>query len=111
MKSLLMTLLVAIVRALVPALIDSVRPTMHEADSMRSLRRRLNKRIRKVWLCILMLLLFSGCTRTVYIPDGTPVRLAETVKRAKVWVMVDGKPVRSTMDIPAGWYCVVLKED
>ena len=111
MKSLLMTLLVAILRALAPALIDSTRPKMHEADSVLSLRRRLNERIRKVWLCVLALALLSGCTRTVFVPDGTPVRLAETVKRAKVWVMVDGKPVRSVMDIPAGWYCVALEED
>ena len=110
MKSLLVTLVVAILRALAPAAIDSARPKMHEADPMPSLRRKLTRCVRKVWVCLLVLALLSGCTRTVYVPDGTPVRLAETVKRVKVWVMVDGKPVRSVMDLPEGWYCLPVEE-
>jgi len=58
---------------------------------------------------LLPILLLTGCgggtlfTRTIYVPHGTPVRLRETVKDAKVWVKdADGKPVAGKMDLPEG---------
>ena len=53
-------------------------------------------------------LFLSGCgVKTVYVPDGTPVRIREAIKAVKVWVMdADGKPKASVMDIPAGWYAL-----
>jgi hypothetical protein len=46
------------------------------------------------------------------VPDGTPVRLRETVKDAKVWVKdADGKPVAGKMDLPEGWYALPMPED
>ncbi len=45
--------------------------------------------------------------RTAYVPDGTPVRLCETVKDVKVWVKdADGQPVPGRMSLPEGWYCL-----
>jgi hypothetical protein len=67
---------------------------------------------------LLPILLLTGCgggapfTRTIYVPDGTPVRLRETVKDAKVWVKdADGKPVAGKMDLPEGWYALPMPED
>ncbi len=40
-------------------------------------------------------------------PDGEAVRLRETVRAAKVWVLDEsGKPVAGKMDLPEGWYCL-----
>ena len=63
----------------------------------------------KAWTLIpIAVCLFSGCaTRTVYVPDGTPVRLRETVRDAKVWVLDSGgKPVPGRMALPEGWYAL-----
>ena len=47
-------------------------------------------------------------TRVIYVKDGQPVRLAETVK-AKVWVPdKDGKLVKgdNRIEIQEGWYAL-----
>ena len=69
--------------------------------------------IRKLIPFLLPILLLTGCgggtlfTRTIYVPHGTPVRLRETVKDAKVWVKdADGKPIAGKMDLPEGWYAL-----
>ena len=53
--------------------------------------------------------LLSGCvsTRTVLIPPGEPVQLAEPV-RAYVYVDVDGQRIRSEspVTLPEGWWCL-----
>jgi len=56
----------------------------------------------------------SGCglltpkkIRTIYVPAGTPVRLRETIRNAKVWVKdASGVDSESEMDLPEGWYCL-----
>ena len=67
---------------------------------------------------LLPILLLTGCsggapfTRTIYVPDGTPVRLRETVKDAKVWVKdADGKPIAGKMDLPEGWYALPVDDE
>jgi len=61
---------------------------------------------------LLPILLLTGCVRTIYVPYGTPVRLRQTVKNAKVWVKDShGEPVPGRMDIPNGWYALPLDED
>jgi hypothetical protein len=74
--------------------------------------------MRKLIPFLLPILLLTGCgggtlfTRTIYVPHGTPVRLRETVKDAKVWVKdADGKPVAGKMDLPEGWYALPMPED
>ena len=49
-----------------------------------------------------------GCgTRVIVVPMGEPIRVRETVKKAKVWVAdKDGKEVEGEADIPAGWYAL-----
>jgi len=58
---------------------------------------------------IILIAFLLGCagTRTIYVPDGTPVRIRETIRNAPVWVLdKDGKPTPGVMDIPEGWYCL-----
>ena len=68
---------------------------------------------RLVWFLVLGSTILCGCaTRTIYVPDGEPVRLRETVRDAKVWVMdASGQPVAGIMDLPEGWYCLPLDNE
>ena len=68
--------------------------------------------IRKLLPFLLPILLLAGCTRTIYVPHGTPVRLRETVKDVKVWVKdADGEPVAGKMDLPEGWYALPVEDE
>ena len=68
--------------------------------------------IRKLLPFLLPILLLAGCTRTIYVPHGTPVRLRETVKDVKVWVKdADGQPVAGQMDLYEGWYALPLEDE
>jgi len=63
-------------------------------------------------LPIMLLPTGAGCVRTIYVPHGTPVRLRETVKDAKVWVKDSGgEPVAGKMDLPEGWYALPMPND
>ena len=56
---------------------------------------------------LLPFVLLTGCVRTVYVPHGTPVRLRETVRDAKVWVKeANGQVVEGRMDLHEGWYAL-----
>ena len=70
------------------------------------------RRLLPFLLTILLLASGAGCTRTIYVPHGTPVRLRETVKDVKVWVKdADGEPVAVRMDLYEGWYALPLEEE
>lgn len=61
---------------------------------------------------VLFCLSISGCgTRTIYINDGSPVRLAAPIKNARVWVQ-DGKGVwvRGNVTLQEGWYALPDKK-
>ena len=111
----LVTLIVALLRAFLPALAQASKDTCEDAHPNRELHDRLRRRVRRTWgavrmwpLVPLVVWLFAGCAaRTVYVPDGTPVRLRETVRDAKVWVLdKNGRPVAGRMDLPEGWYAL-----
>lgn len=53
------------------------------------------------------LLSLSGCAvRSIYVPAGAPVQLAEPVK-ASVWVPdKNGVKVKTRMTLPEGWWCL-----
>lgn len=75
------------------------------------LRERLRARVKQAGWCLAlaMMAMLAGCTTppAVYIPAGEPVRIAVTIKRASVEVMLPtGQTSRRTMDIPAGWYAL-----
>ena len=107
-------IIAALLLALIPALVKACRRTSNDAGTQPRLKERLRDRIRKTWMpCIaLVVLLSAGCVRTVYVPHGEPVRLRETVKDVKVWVMgSDGKPVAGTLDLPEGWYALPMEPE
>ena len=57
-------------------------------------------------LCALACLSGCGSARVVYVPDGEPVRLRESIK-AKIWAAdKNGAEVPSEMLLPEGWYCL-----
>jgi len=115
----LVTFLVALLRALIPALVRASKDSAEEGARAPEVRDRLRQRVRETWgkaarvtLLALCLVSLSGCfTRTIYVPDGTPVRLRETIRNAKVWVLdKDGNPVAGKMDLPEGWYALPLPD-
>lgn len=61
-----------------------------------------------LFVLIFALVFLSGCgVRTVLVPEGEPVRLRKTIKKAKVWVAAkDGKEVPGEVDLPEGWYAI-----
>jgi len=64
--------------------------------------------MRKIIICCFIIAFCSGCSvRTVYVPDGSAVRLRAPIRRAPVWIRTDkGEIIASRMDIPVGWYCL-----
>jgi hypothetical protein len=95
------------------------QPSAEDGDPDAQLRDRLRARVRQYWPVVLVCMLaLSGCgsgapfVRTIYVPDGTPVRLRETIKGAKVWVKdANGQAVPGRMDLPEGWYCLPVDEE
>ena len=67
----------------------------------------------KMWIMALIVVnvLSSGCgtvrTRTVLVPEGEPIQLAESVM-ARVYVFVNGERVQgdTRVSIPEGWWCL-----
>lgn len=56
----------------------------------------------------------SGCgTTVVFVPQGTPVQLAEPVRAHVFVVQKDGTRVKSEnrVEIPAGWWAADVPED
>jgi len=112
--TLLLAIIEIIVRALLPALLSGATPVVQDGARQPLLRKALEDRVRQVWgPLLLVVLLGTGCTRTILIPAGEPVRIRETIRNAKVWVVdKDGQPTPGVLDIPEGWYAlpVDLKE-
>ena len=107
----LITILVAVLQVLIPALFKAATPPAEDSAPQPEVKRRLRQRVRQTWAVILLGILFiTGCAnRTILVPEGEPVRLRETIRNAKVWVMgANGKPTAGKMDLPAGWYCLAL---
>lgn len=103
-------ILEVVLRALLPAIFKASKHTAEDGATQAELRERLRRKVRKTWrlgvLVLLVILLLPGCgTRTIYVPPGEPVRLRETIRDAKVWVLdATGKPVAGVMDLAEGWY-------
>jgi len=124
--SILGAILKPLLAALVPELLKRAQDVAEDGDPRRALRSKLTARVnaagwarvkvpkalQAVALCALALGA-SGCfTRTVYVPDGTPVRLRETVRGAKVWALdASGEPVPGRLDLLEGWYCLPAEAD
>ena len=65
-------------------------------------------------IALAVIALLGGCvsTRTVLIPPGEPVQLAEPVD-AYVYIDADGKRERSDnrVTLPEGWWCLPEPEE
>lgn len=101
-------ILEVILRALIPAIIKASEKTAEDGRRQPELKARLKRRVQAAgWLLLMPLLMFGCAARTIYVASGEPVRIRETVKGAKVWVLdADGKPTAGRMDLPQGWYCL-----
>lgn len=81
---------------------------MVQPQLLRSLRRTLALLALCVTLCAA-----TSCAmgyRTIYVPDGTPVRLRQSVKGVDCWVLSSqGAWVKGRVDIPEGWYCLPVE--
>ena len=58
---------------------------------------------------VIVVVLAAGCfgNTAIYVPDGTPVRLRQTVKNCRVWVLDENRrPMAAVMDLPEGWFCL-----
>jgi len=122
---LLVSIIVMILRALLPACAgtadrpallpgaDSATSSVEDGARRPALRNRLRNAVRCRWCLVLVLVLPAGCsTRTIYVPSGEPVRLRQTVRNAKVWVLdKDGQAIAGRMDLPEGWYCLPVEDD
>ena len=60
-----------------------------------------------VLLIGLPLLFAAGCSRTILVPESSPIRIGKDC-RSRVYTMVEGEWIESanTVQIPEGWYCV-----
>ncbi len=110
----LITILVAVLQVLLPALLKSAKPSAEDSAPQPELKKRLRGRVRQTWAAIVLCMLFiPGCANhTILVPEGEPVRLRETIRNAKVWVMdANGKPTAGKMDLPAGWFCLPVPNE
>ena len=68
------------------------------------------KRAAWILICAAAFSLALGCSRakrTVYVPDGSPVRIRATLKNSAVWVEDEnGVWIPGTIDIPEGWFAL-----
>ena len=121
MSQWLAAIIAGIVQAIVAILAKRSERSAEEGARRPELSDRLRERVRRKWsgktlpviIFLVVLLALPGCgTRTIYVQSGEPVRLRETIRSAKVWVLdQDGRPVAGVMDLPEGWYCLPVPDD
>lgn len=60
-----------------------------------------------LFYAVVVLVLQSGCTRAVLVPESSPIRIGPKV-RGTVYIRENGKWIASDneVEIPEGWYCV-----
>lgn len=114
----IISIIIAVLRVVIPAVIESSKSTSEDAARNPELKSRLRSRVRAAWgasALVLLALAAGGCvrgTRTIYIPPGSPVRLAQTIKSADVWILdKDKKPIRGNVDLSEGWWVLPDEED
>ena len=110
----LIAILVAVLQVLLPALFKAAEKTAEDSAGQPELKKRLRERVRQTWAVGLLCIFFlAGCgARTIYVPEGEPVRLRETIRGAKVWVKdQQGNTVAGRVDLLEGWYCLPLSAE
>lgn len=115
MTEVIISIIVAVIRVFLPAVITA-KPTAEDGDKATTLRDTLRNQVRGTWgrgvTALAVCAILAGCAaRTIYVPDGTPVRLREALENVQVWVLdKDQKPVATKMNIPEGWYALPMSE-
>ena len=109
-------ILLELLRWLLPEVLEESKPTLQDSKGNTERDNAIQEKIRKEWglgLLLVCLLSLAGCGyRVVYVPNGTAVRLRETIKEVDVWVLDEnGTPVPSTMNIPEGWFATPYTGD
>lgn len=111
----LVKLIVGILKFVLPAIMKKSKAGYIEASPQKEVKKSFQDNVRKHWgittalFCMFML---TGCfDKTIYVPDGTPVKLRETIKNAKVWIMTKDGPVAREMDLPEGWFAAPVNLD
>lgn len=109
--------LIALINLVLALLGLPIRPRSEDGARQPELRDKLRRKVHRTWgrhlVVPLALILLPGCaTKTVYVRDGEPVRLRQTIRGAQVWVLdKSGQPVAGVMDLPEGWYCLPVPDD
>ena len=117
MSAFLVELIVALLKTFIPAISEASQDSYTVAvPEDKGLEKRLRDSVSATWgtgvilLCCSLALIGCG-TRTVYIPDGQPVKLREALKNVKVWVKTkDGQIEAVEIDVPEGWYILPDKK-
>lgn len=113
----LVELILGFLKLFVPSMKEAAKDTYIVPVEDKALTKRLQDRVNAVWGKGVIFLCFSlalvGCgTRTVYVPDGQPVKLRESLYSVKIWVKdADGNTIATEMDIPEGWFILPDSED
>ena len=93
---------------------DSNTTAVEEDEGLEDrLRDRVDNHWGHCWIIFMFSFMLVGCgTRTVYVPDGTPVKLRESLKGVKIWVKdKDGNTIATEMDVPEGWFILPDKKE
>jgi hypothetical protein len=122
--SVLLEILTAILQAILPMIfkrISNPPPATAEDGAANPLRKTFADKVRSTWgrtaakgaAIVVLALCLSGCAgvRTIYIPNGDPVRLRQTVTHVQIWALdKDGVPTPGFIDLPEGWYCLPVPD-
>jgi hypothetical protein len=111
----LKTIITAILSFFAWWLKKETKPTQETGKVNEPAKQAMAKRIKNApKMPVVVLLLLGGmlgCNRTVYVPDGSVVRLRETVKGVDVWVDTNSGWVAGKIDLQEGWYCAPLTDE
>lgn len=116
MSAFLIQLIVALLKAFVPSIGEASKNTYTVAiPEDEGLEKRLRDSVAATWgktvvfMCLSLALVGCG-TRTVYVPDGTPMKIREKVM-VKVWIKVKGgEDLEAEIEVQEGWYVLPDKK-
>lgn len=116
MSSFLVQLFVALLKAFVPSIKEGLKDTNTTAvEESDGLEKRLRASVAETWgpmvalMCLSLILVGCG-TRTVYVPDGTPVKIRESIV-VKVWVKTkEGDIIATEIKAREGWFILPDKK-
>lgn len=116
MSGFIVELIVALLKAFIPSIGEASKDSYTVAvPEDEGLEKRLRDSVATTWgkgvviLCLSLALVGCG-TRTVYVPDGTPLKIREDIM-VKVWVITkEGETIATEVLVKAGWYTLPDKK-